>query len=142
MAGGATRRGRILHVSDGRVAQVVNEIGGQHVGLSRSISPTTNSWQVQLNVNVDDITVSGVQAVALPKTEHRRIWEGKRIMITRGPLKGYHGLVKTEDPNGVDVELDAKVAYGHAKHRIRFGEFQLECALCRLWLLLASHQPF
>ena len=51
--------------------------------------------------------VSGVQAVALPKTQHRRIWEGKRILITQGPFKGYHGLVKTEDLHGVGVELDA-----------------------------------
>jgi transcription elongation factor len=86
-----------------------------------------NSRQVQLNVNVNDITVSGVQDVALPKTEHHRIWEGKRVMITRGALKGYHGLVKTEDPNGVDIELDAKIAsQGQARQRFLFGDFQLE----------------
>ena len=74
--------------------------------------------------------VSGVQAVALPKTEYRRIWEGKRVMITIGSFKGYHGLVKTENPNGVGVELDAKVAsHGQARQHFQFGEFQLECAL-------------
>jgi hypothetical protein len=41
--------------------------------------------------------VSGVQAAALHKPEHRRIWEGKRVMITKDPLKGYHGLVAGSD---------------------------------------------
>ena len=79
--------------------------------------------------------VSGVQAAALPKaeTEHRRIWEGKRIMIIRGSFKGYHGLVKTEDFRGVGVELDAKISsYGQVKQHFQFGEFLLECVLCRL----------
>jgi hypothetical protein len=75
--------------------------------------------------------VSGVQAVALPKTQHRRIWEGKRILITQGPFKGYHGLVKTEDLHGVGVELDAKISsYGQVKQHFQFGEIQLECVLC------------
>jgi hypothetical protein len=87
--------------------------------------------------------VSGVQAVALPTTEHRRIWEAKRIVITRGSFKGYHGLVKTEDLHGVDVELDAKVSsHGQARQRFQFGEFQLKCALCCLWQFLASHKYF
>ncbi|KAH9021944.1 hypothetical protein EDB85DRAFT_2152037 [Lactarius pseudohatsudake] len=105
--GGATHRGRILQVPDGSIAQVIDE--------------------VQININVDDITVSGVQAAALHRSEHRRIWEGKRVMITKGSLKGYHGLVKAEDPNGVDIELDAKVAsHGLAKQHFQYGEFQVE----------------
>jgi hypothetical protein len=76
--------------------------------------------------------VSGVQATALPKSEYRRIWEGKRIRITRGSLKGYHGLVKTEDRHGVGVELDAKVSYGQSYQRFQFGDIQLECVLCCL----------
>ncbi|KAH9033428.1 hypothetical protein EDB85DRAFT_2145022 [Lactarius pseudohatsudake] len=64
---------------------------------------------------------------SLTKSEHRRIWEGKRVMITKGSLKGYHGLVKAEDPNGVDIELDAKVAsHGLAKQHFQYGEFQVE----------------
>ena len=52
-------------------------------------------------------------------------------MITRGSLKGYHGLVKAEDRNGVDVELDAKVAlHGQARQHFQFGDFRVECALC------------
>ena len=89
--------------------------------------------------------VSGVQAAALPKaeTEHHRIWEGKRIIIIRGFFKGYHGLVKTEDLHGVGVELDAKISsYGQVKQHFQFGEFQLECALCCLCLLIVSHKPF
>jgi transcription elongation factor len=127
-----TRRGRILQASDGCVAQVVDEIGGQHVSLSRSTSLAMNSLQVQL-VNVNDITISGVQAAVLPKTEHRRTWEGRRVMITRGSLKGYRGLVKTEDPNGIGVELDAKLAsHGLAMQRFHYGEFKPECATCHL----------
>ncbi|KAH9033066.1 hypothetical protein EDB85DRAFT_2145105 [Lactarius pseudohatsudake] len=103
--GGATHRGRILQVPDGSIAQVIDEVSGQHT----------------------DITVSGVQAAALHRSEHRRIWEGKRVMITKGSLKGYHGLVKAEDPNGVDVELDAKIAsHGLAKQHFQYGEFQVE----------------
>ncbi|KAH9047109.1 hypothetical protein EDB84DRAFT_1435148, partial [Lactarius hengduanensis] len=80
--GGATHRGRILQVPDGSIAQVIDEVSGQH---------------------------------------------GKRVMITKGSLKGYHGLVKAEDPNGVDIELDAKVAsHGLAKQHFQYGEFQVE----------------
>ncbi|KAH9018902.1 hypothetical protein EDB84DRAFT_1442272 [Lactarius hengduanensis] len=68
-----------------------------------------------------------VQAATLPKTEQRRIWEGKRVIITRGSLKGYRGLVKAEDLIGVQVELDAKVAlHGQARQHFQFGEFGLE----------------
>ncbi|KAI9430618.1 hypothetical protein H4582DRAFT_2063633 [Lactarius indigo] len=110
--GGATHRGRILQVPDGGIAQVIDEVSGQHV---------------QTYINVDEITVSGVQAAALHKSEHRRIWEGKRVMITKGSLKGYHGLVKAEDSNGIDVELDAKVAsHGLAKQHFEYGEFRVE----------------
>ncbi|KAH9016003.1 hypothetical protein EDB85DRAFT_1898417 [Lactarius pseudohatsudake] len=108
--GGATHRGRILQVPDGSIAQVIDEVSGQHI-----------------NIDLDDIMVSGVQAAALHRSEHRRIWEGKRVMITKGSLKGYHGLVKAEDPNGVDVELDAKIAsHGLAKQHFQYGEFQVE----------------
>ncbi|KAF8257515.1 hypothetical protein EI94DRAFT_1708913 [Lactarius quietus] len=90
-AGGTTRHSRISQVPDDCIAKVMDEISGQH-----------------LDVNIGNIMVSGVQAVALPTTEHRRIWEGKRIVITRGSFKGYHGLVRAEDLHIVDVELDAK----------------------------------
>lgn len=86
--------------------------------------------------------VSGVQAAALPKTEHRRIWEGKRIRITRGPFKGYHGLVKSEDLHGVGVELDAKLSSGQSNQRFQLEEIQLECVLCCPRLFLSSHKPF
>ncbi|KAF8263029.1 hypothetical protein EI94DRAFT_1879950 [Lactarius quietus] len=109
-AGGTTHRGRISQVPDDCVAKVMDEISGQH-----------------LDVNAGDIIVSGVQAVALPTTKHRHIWEGKQIVITRGSFKGYHGLVKTEDLHSVDVELDAKVSsHGQARQRFQFGEFQLK----------------
>ncbi|KAH9009203.1 hypothetical protein EDB83DRAFT_2531320 [Lactarius deliciosus] len=109
-ASSATRRGRILQIPDGSIVQVIEEVSGQHI-----------------NINVDDITVSGVQAATLPKTEQRRIWEGKRVIITGGSLKGYRGLVKAEGPTGVHVELDAKVAlYGQARQHFQFGEFRLE----------------
>lgn len=92
---------------------------------------------------MDDVAVSGVQAAALPKAEHRRVWEGKRVIITRGSLKGYRGLVKAEDRNGVEVELDAKAAlHGQARQRFLLGEFRPECALLCLLLLLAPHKPF
>ena len=86
--------------------------------------------------------VSGVQAVALLKTENHNVWEGKRIRITRGPFKGYHGLVKNEDLHGVGVELDAKVSYGQSNQRFQLEEIQLECVLCCLRLFLLSHKPF
>jgi hypothetical protein len=71
--------------------------------------------------------VSGVQATALLKPERNRVWEGKRISITKGPLKGYHGLVKAEDPCGIDVELDAKLmSQGQTRQRVKLGDFQPE----------------
>jgi transcription elongation factor len=76
---------------------------------------------------VEDITVSGVQGAALLKPERDRVWEGKRISITKGPLKGYHGLVKAEDHSGVDVELDAKLTMqGQRRQRVKLGDFQPE----------------
>jgi len=71
--------------------------------------------------------VSGVQAIAPPKSERKGMWEGQQISITRGPLKGYRGLVKAEDHNGVDVELDAMlVLHGPKRQWVELQDIQLE----------------
>lgn len=71
--------------------------------------------------------MSGVQAVTLPKPERKGVWEGQRVSITRGPLKGYRGLVKAEDRSGVDVELDAMlVSHGPIRQRVELQDIQLE----------------
>lgn len=71
--------------------------------------------------------MSGVQGPTLPKPERNQVWEGKRVIITKGPLKGYRGLVKAEDPGGADVELDAKLtSQGQTRQRVALGDFQAE----------------
>ena len=70
--------------------------------------------------------VSGVQGAALPKPVHNRVWEGQRVSIIKGPLKGYRGLVKAEGRDDFDIELDAKLLHGPSRHRFQLGDFQLE----------------
>ena len=71
--------------------------------------------------------MSSVQAPSLFKFERNLEMVGKRVLITRGPLKGYHGLIKAEDQDGVDVELDATiVSHGQKRQRIKFGDFDNE----------------
>ena len=70
--------------------------------------------------------VSGVQAAALPKPVHNRVWEGRRVSIIKGPLKGYRGLVKAERRDDFDIELDAKLSHGPSRQRFHLGDFQLE----------------
>ena len=54
------------------------------------------------------------------------MWEGQWIYIKKGPLKGYHGLVKAKDHGSVDVELDAKLmSQGPIKHQVKLGNFDL-----------------
>ncbi|KAI9456797.1 hypothetical protein F5148DRAFT_1151272 [Russula earlei] len=55
------------------------------------------------------------------------VWEGRRVSIIRGPLKGYHGLVKADDGSSVDVELDAKLmSHGPLRQRVKLDDIQLE----------------
>ncbi|KAH9955200.1 hypothetical protein BC827DRAFT_1271936 [Russula dissimulans] len=92
--GGVTRRGIIVQASGGRV-QVMDERSVQHV-----------------DVKLDDITVSGVQAAALPKPECKC---------------GYRGLIKAKDHYGVDVELDAMlVSHGPIRQWVNLQDIQLE----------------
>ncbi|KAI9431065.1 hypothetical protein F5148DRAFT_1155123 [Russula earlei] len=90
-AGGATLRGLVMQISGG-TAEIIDETNGQHVLIDQ-----------------DNIAVSGIQTMALPKPECNGIWEGWRVSIIRGPLNGYHGLVKADDGSSVNVELDAKL---------------------------------
>jgi len=55
------------------------------------------------------------------------VWAGQRILITKGPLKGYRGLIKAEDNNSVEVELDAKlVSHGLTTQQVNLDDVQLE----------------
>ncbi|KAI9433768.1 hypothetical protein F5148DRAFT_1154871 [Russula earlei] len=65
--------------------------------------------------------------MALPKPERNGIWEGWRVSIIRGPLKGYHGLVKADDGSSVNVELDAKLmSHGPLHQQVKLDDIQLE----------------
>lgn len=96
------------------------------MSLLRSILPA-NTDSLQVLIDQDDIAVSGVQTTALPKPERNGVWEGRRVSIIRGPLKGYHGLVKADDGSSVDVELDAKLmSHGPLRQRVKLDDIQLE----------------
>lgn len=72
------------------------------------------------------MTVSSVQATTLPQPTHRRVWEGQRVVVTGGPFKGYHGLVRAEDADGVDVDLDARLAAsGRTRQRFSVDQVRL-----------------
>jgi hypothetical protein len=83
--------------------------------------------------------VSSVQASTLSRSKHRSVWEGQRVVVAKGPFKGYHGLVKVQYDNGVDVELDAKLASsGQTRQRFLiedvFIERLVECVMQYLFL--------
>jgi hypothetical protein len=60
-------------------------------------------------------------------SKHRYVWEGQRVVIRKGPFKGYHGLVKVQYEDGVDVELDAKLASsGQTRQRFLIGDVLIE----------------
>lgn len=72
--------------------------------------------------------MSGVQAPTLSRSKHSNVWQDKRVVITRGPFKSYRGLVKAQHENGVDVDLEAKMALsGGVRHRFSFEQVILEC---------------
>jgi hypothetical protein len=72
--------------------------------------------------------VSGVQAPMLSRSKDSNVWEDKRVVITKGPFKGYRGLVKAQYEDGVDVDLDAKLAsFGRARQRFSFEHVIIEC---------------
>jgi transcription antitermination factor NusG len=76
------------------------------------------------------LIVSIVQAYTLPPPESKSVWEGQRVVITKGHFKGYHGFVKDENDGKVDVDLDAKLAsFGRTTTRIPIGDVVIECVL-------------
>lgn len=89
--------------------------------------PAMKSCHFQHTVNKDEISVSGLQAPTLPRSKTTNVWENVRVSITDGPFKGYHGLVKTQCEDGVDVELDARLASsGPAVQRFSFKQIVIE----------------
>jgi hypothetical protein len=92
--------------------------------------PAVESCRFQFDVNEDEITVSAVQASTLSNSRQRRVWEGQRVVVTKGPLKGYRGLVKDQNEDGLDVELDARIASsGRTKQRFRVEDVAMECTM-------------
>lgn len=89
--------------------------------------------------------MSGVQAPTLFRSKHRSVWEDQRVVVGKGPLKGYHGLVKAQYEDGVDVELDAKLASGQTRQRFSiedvFIERLFECVM-RYLFIYAWTNPF
>jgi hypothetical protein len=74
--------------------------------------------------------VSSIQASMLSGSRHRGVLEDQRVVVTKGPLKGYHGLIKAQYEDGVDVELDAKLASsGPTRQRFPVGDVFMECFL-------------
>ena len=70
--------------------------------------------------------MSRIQAFMLSRSRHRGVWEGQRVVVTKGPLKGYHGLVKAQYEDGVDVELDAKLASSGSRQRFPIQDVFIE----------------
>ncbi|KAH9984228.1 hypothetical protein BJV77DRAFT_966311 [Russula vinacea] len=97
-AGGSTRCGCILQSLDSS-AQVMDEMDGE---------------VLQVDVKENDLVVLGVQATPLPRPMHCHIWEGWQVVVIKGSFKGYCGLVKAEDLDSVNIELDARLAYWNA----------------------------
>lgn len=90
--------------------------------------PAMKSCHFQHTVNEDEISVSGVQAPMLPRSKPNDVWENKRVVIKSGAFKGYHGLVKAQWEDGVDVDLDAKLAsFGSGRQRFSFDQLIIEC---------------
>ena len=72
--------------------------------------------------------MSGVQASTLSSSKHSCVWEEQRVVVTKGPFKGYRGLVKAQYDNGVNVELDARQAsFGSKTQRLQIEDVALEC---------------
>ena len=90
--------------------------------------------------------MSGVQASTLSRSKHRCVWEDQRVVVVKGPFKGYHGLVKAQYEDGVDVELDAKLASsGQTRQRIPIDGVSLErlveCVIMQYLFLYAWTNP-
>jgi hypothetical protein len=90
--------------------------------------------------------VSSVQASTLSRSKQRSVWEGQRVVVTKGPFKGYHGLVKIQYEDGVDVELDAKLASsGQTRQRFLIKDVLIEClveCVMQYLLIYAWTNPF
>lgn len=75
--------------------------------------------------------MSGVQASMLPRSKYRNVWEDQRVVVTKGPFKGYHGLIKVQYEDGVDIDLDAKLAsFGRTRQRFPIEDVVIECLEC------------
>ena len=70
--------------------------------------------------------MSSIQASMLSGSRHRGVWEDQRVVVTKGPLKGYHSLVKAQYKDGVDVELDAKLASSGSRQRLLIEDVLIE----------------
>jgi hypothetical protein len=71
--------------------------------------------------------VSSIQAPMLSGPRRRGMWENQRVVVQKGPLKGYHGLVKAQYEDGVDVELDAKLVSQPTRQRFPIKNVCIEC---------------
>ncbi len=72
----------------------------------------------------------GVQASTLSRSKDRYVWEDQRVVIVKGPFKGYHGLVKAQCEDGVDVDLDAKLASsGRTRQCFQIEDVVMECCV-------------
>jgi hypothetical protein len=50
------------------------------------------------------------------------------VVVTKGAFKWYHGLVKGQYEDGIDVELDAKLAlFGQTRKQFLIENIVLEC---------------
>lgn len=56
---------------------------------------------------------------------HCHIWEGWQVVVIKGSFKGYCGLVKAEDLDSVNIELDARLVSGTTRQRFLIE--QVEC---------------
>ncbi|KAN0123677.1 hypothetical protein V8E53_015899 [Lactarius tabidus] len=103
-----TRPGDLTQVLRGRVVDAMD---------TRATVKDEHSGE-ESEHNIRDLDVCSTQGRAFLKTNLAHPLVGRRVKISRGELKGYAGIVKDVDDNGVSVEVEARLVSGMANPQI------------------------
>ncbi|KAF8262531.1 hypothetical protein EI94DRAFT_1704714 [Lactarius quietus] len=80
----------------------------------------------EFDLNVHNLDVSSIQGRMLPKTEWDHPLVSCQVMVSRGQLKGYIGLIKDIDNYGLTVELEARLVSGQLPRQwVGWADFTL-----------------
>ncbi|KAH9982574.1 hypothetical protein BGW80DRAFT_1263871 [Lactifluus volemus] len=88
--GGQGKRRGFIKQMDGGTARVVDE----------------HTFR-EFMINEQQLNVCAIQGPSLPRNDPTHPFVGRRVVITRGAFKSYHGLIKDVGPSGVIVEPQA-----------------------------------